>query len=84
MYIANDFALNTFWLWFDGILAFIVMIAPFVASFFLKNLDSLKLKMTSHHCNKKKFFETMDHIFFERSKIERSPFVDMFILIQRW
>ena len=35
MYIANDFALNTFWLWFDGILAFIVMIAPFVASFFV-------------------------------------------------
>lgn len=33
MYFQNDFALNTFWLWFDGILAFIVMIGPLVASF---------------------------------------------------
>ncbi len=33
MYFQNDFALITFWLWFDGIIAFIVMIAPLVASF---------------------------------------------------
>ena len=33
MYFHNDFALISFWLWFDGILAFIVMIAPLAASF---------------------------------------------------
>ena len=33
MYYQNDFALRPFWLYFDGILAFIIMIGPLIASF---------------------------------------------------